>query len=262
MKRISVLIGLALCAVGLAVFALNRDFARDMLISDAEARALPDGRYVILLSIDNQGAPDRLLSANSDMGQVDLYSPVDPDGPPVPAGTASLAMDGAHITLASPAPLPDGTLIPLQLEFETAGTLRIKARLRSATEIGAAAEVGLFGLGEICIGGENGEPAPAITLTTAQDDTGWTITVITDEFEFSRDLAGAYHVPGVGHGHIYVGGMKLGRLYQPSYHIGALPAGRHEIRVTLNTNDHRAYVVDDQPVTASAFVTSGQAENS
>jgi len=48
--------------------------------------------------------------------------------------------------------------------------------------------------------------------------------------------------------------MKIGRLYTPEAYIGALPKGQHEIRVTLNTNDHRAYVVDEVPVTASMTI--------
>jgi hypothetical protein len=58
----------------------------------------------------------------------------------------------------------------------------------------------------------------------------------------------------MGHGHIYVGGMKIGRLYQPEARIGTLPKGEHQVRLTLNTNDHRAYVVGDQPVTATATI--------
>ena len=48
--------------------------------------------------------------------------------------------------------------------------------------------------------------------------------------------------------------MKLGRMLEPEAHIGALPKGQHEVRVTLNTNDHRAYVVDDVPVSAAAQI--------
>ena len=58
----------------------------------------------------------------------------------------------------------------------------------------------------------------------------------------------------MGHGHIYVSGMKIGRLYQPEARIGTLPKGEHQVRLTLNTNDHRAYVVGDQPVTATATI--------
>ena len=48
--------------------------------------------------------------------------------------------------------------------------------------------------------------------------------------------------------------MKIGRLYQPEARIGTLPKGEHQVRLTLNTNDHRAYVVGDQPVTATATI--------
>ena len=63
---------------------------------------------------------------------------------------------------------------------------------------------------------------------------------------------GTPHVPGTGHAHLYLNGLKLGRLYVPSARIGALPPGDHMVRVTLNANDHRAYVVDGDPVTAIA----------
>ncbi|MEC8197159.1 MAG: hypothetical protein VX228_12815, partial [Pseudomonadota bacterium] len=76
------------------------------------------------------------------------------------------------------------------------------------------------------------------------------------DFEFTPDLVDGPHVPGTGHGHIYINGLKLGRLYSPTTTIGNLPPGQHEIRVTLSTNDHRAYVVNDIPVTASATLNS------
>jgi len=61
-------------------------------------------------------------------------------------------------------------------------------------------------------------------------------------------------VPGIGHGHIYAGSVKLGRVFDNSYQIGALPKGEHTIRVSLNTNNHRAYAVDGQPLEATATI--------
>ena len=87
-----------------------------------------------------------------------------------------------------------------------------------------------------------------------QTGEGWEVSVQTDEFTFSQEFAGLFHVPGMGHGHLYVGGVKLGRLYAPTAPVGNLPPGRHLVRVTLNTNDHRAYVVGDEPVTATATI--------
>ena len=57
-----------------------------------------------------------------------------------------------------------------------------------------------------------------------------------EDFTFSEEFIDLFHVPGIGHGHLYVGGMKLGRLYTPEAYIGALPKGQHEIGVTLDTN--------------------------
>ena len=36
--------------------------------------------------------------------------------------------------------------------------------------------------------------------------------------------------------------------------IGALPKGSHDIRVTLNTNDHRPYMGPDGPVMATTVI--------
>ena len=68
------------------------------------------------------------------------------------------------------------------------------------------------------------------------------------------------HVAGTGHGHIYLNGLKLGRLYSSSAEIGPLPSGVHVVRVTLNTNNHKAYVVDGKPVTATVTLRASAAD--
>ena len=104
-----------------------------------------------------------------------------------------------------------------------------KARWRYTYE---ALNIGLFGIGDICVVGE-GEPAPSLTLSVTPDGDGWRVQIDAQDFTFSKDFVDLYHVPGMGHGHLYVGGMKLGRLYAPEAYIGALPKGQHEIRVAL-----------------------------
>ncbi|MBW4707510.1 copper chaperone PCu(A)C [Roseobacter sp. YSTF-M11] len=244
---------LLIFAAGWAVIA-REDPASDILIGQAVMRPLDDRQLGAFLSIDNRGDPDRLLAVSSASGRATLYNPAADGGLPVQTGVSSLALDGAHIRLGiTPGILSDGALVPLTLTFEHAGPVVVKARLSDPATPGQAADVGLFGVGDICIVGE-GEPAPRINLTVEPDGQGWKVLVTAVDFTFSEDLVGLYHVPGTGHGHIYVGGMKLGRLYAPQAHVGALPKGTHEIRVTLNTNDHRAYVVDEDPVTASAMI--------
>lgn len=254
MKSGLILVTLAVLLGG-AFFAFPREQgAHNLLISQAIARPLGHGTAAAFLTIDNRGTPDRLLSVTSPVAQAALYTPAAQDGVPVPHGVGSLALDAAHITLDGlDDTVADGALVPVTLRFAQAGDVTTKLRLSDPAQIGHAQHHGLFGIGDICIVGD-GEPAPAITLSVTETAEGYAVHVNTQEFTFSKDLAGLYHVPGVGHGHLFVGGMKLGRLYGPDAQIGALPSGEHEVRVTLNTNDHRAYVVGDVPVTASAVI--------
>ncbi|MEP4198663.1 MAG: copper chaperone PCu(A)C [Aliishimia sp.] len=244
-----------LAALVSAIFALPRtQSAQGLLISDAIARPLDTGQAAAFFTVENRGEPDRLISITSPVARASLYTPVSPKGVPVPQGTASLALDAAHIKLDGLAhTVEHGSLLPVTLTFANAGVVTTKLRLSDPTKLGAAEEVGLFGIGDICVVGD-GEPAPSISLSVLETAKGYEVRVNTDDFSFSEALTGLYHVPGMGHGHIYVGGMKLGRIYDPVAHVGKLPKGTHEVRVTLNTNDHRAYVVNDVPVTASAMI--------
>lgn len=255
MKATKTIMALAVILGGVAIFMQRGGEADHILLTDVSAAPLPDGDLGVFLKVENRGAPDRLIAVTSPEADATIYSPEAAAGPPMPSGQGpALAADGAHIRLSGlTGDRNDGRLIPLVLIFETAGEVTTKARISAPKATGGAEEVGLFGLGDICVVGE-GEPAPEVSLSVAPDGEGWKISVNTDQFEFSDALTGLYHVPGMGHGHIYVGGMKIGRLYQPEARIGALPRGEHLVRLTLNTNDHRAYVVGDQPVTATATI--------
>ena len=179
------------------------------------------------MKIENLGAPDRLVDIQSPVAEASLYSPEHAKGPPVPTGTSALAPDGAHIRLAlTDETLVDGALIPLTMTFAEAGAITAKATLVDPKARGDAEEVGLFGIGDICVVGE-GEPAPKLALTAEPEGKGWRVKIEAEAFTFSEDFVDLYHVPGMGHGHIYVGGMKLGRLYAPEAYIGALPRGQH-----------------------------------
>ena len=96
---------------------------------------------------------------------------------------------------------------------------------------------------------------PEISLSVTQEGPGWRVSLQTRHFAFDEANMGKDHTPGTGHGHIYVGDMKLGRVFSDSFAIGALPKGAHQLRVTLNTNDHRAYAVDGQPITTETMIT-------
>ena len=262
MKRIAFVVALAIAALGAGLIAWSMTApAHTILLSNVHAKRVDGepGTVRVFLTIENSGRFDTLISARSrDARTTTLYSPEAEEGLPIPVGgTPSLALDGAHIVLEGVAgAMTDGRLIPITLEFREAGEVTARARLVEAEASGSLAHVGLFGFGDICTVGE-GEPAPAVALEVlpAGDDGGWRVEVVSSEFEFRKDLVDYQHVPGTGHGHLYLAGLKLQRLYEPSAVIGDLPPGQHTVRVTLNTNDHRAYVVDDEPVTAMAVIT-------
>lgn len=245
-------------AGGFGAVWLLQPRAADILITNGVAASIEDqpDSIRVYFRIENAGGPDRLISASSSFAdQTVLYSPESDDGIPVPASSQpSLAVDGAHVVLSGLADaLQDGQLIPVTLTFEQAGPVSGRARYSAESTSGANHIAGLFGFGGICAVGE-GEPAPAVSLSAQISDGGLTVDLQSDEFTFREDLLDGPHVPGTGHGHLYVGGLKLQRLFGSRAEIGALPPGSHVVRVTLNTNDHRAYVVEDEPVTATTTI--------
>lgn len=228
----------------------------EILLENTTAKPLNNApqNIVIFTKLENAGMPDTLLHAHSTQAQSAQVT--QPSLTPViPANSSiSLASDGTHILLTGVnGDLSDGRTIPLTLTFQHAGAITTRARLSAPQTTGQAAAFGLYGLGDICQVGE-GEPAPKITLSAAQNPDGWTITTTAQDFEFTPDLVDGPHVPGTGHGHIYLNGLKLGRLYADTYSFGTLPKGDHLVEVTLNTNDHRAYVVGESPVRAQILI--------
>ena len=77
---------------------------------------------------------------------------------------------------------------------------------------------------------------------------------MTTHFEFAPLEAGQEHAEGRGHVHLYVDDEQVARLYGPAFHLSPLSAGPHEVRATLNTNDHRNFVSDGEVIEASAHV--------
>lgn len=247
----------ALCFLAVvAWFAMQSERQdQNLLISEAVAVPFEDGDAAALLTIENRGAPDRVIDVASPIADAILHSPETPEGPPVPTGSSTFVPEGAHIRLSSAKEaLTDGALIPLTLTFAEAGEVTAKLRLVAPKmQDGGMHGAHHFGMVHGYSVGED-EPAPTIGMSVEPEGDGWRVMVEASDFTFSEEQADGEHVPGIGHGHLYVGGMKIGRLYEPEGYIGALPKGQHEIHVTLNTNDHRVYMVDGQSVAASTTI--------
>jgi copper(I)-binding protein len=245
---------------GIAYVLITPGTPRDLHLSDGRAAPIKDtvDEVGIFLTINNMDAPDRLIAAYSSAGAAQLEG-AQLDGANLPLAipaqsTPEFSSDGVYLRLTGVMDLTNGRLIPVTLEFEHAGERSIQARLFAPKLQALAAAFDPFGGDGICKVGE-GEPAPRIALSTSDDSDGTIITVETNEFEFTPELADGLHIPGTGHGHLYLNGMKLQRMNSATARINALPAGDHEVSVTLNTNDHRAYVVGETPVTARAVIT-------
>ena len=76
----------------------------------------------------------------------------------------------------------------------------------------------------------------------------------TTGFTFAPQHVGDHHVPGEGHGHVYVDGVKVSRVYGEAMQLGDLEPGTHEIKVTLNNNEHSAYTWNGEVVQATATI--------
>ena len=75
-------------------------------------------------------------------------------------------------------------------------------------------------------------------------------------FAFAPEHASRDHVPGEGHAHVYVNGVKLGRFYGPWLHLDNLPPGEVTVEVTLNANDHRPLSVAGKPVAQTVVIAN------
>ncbi|MGR3761983.1 hypothetical protein ACUXV3_17945 [Roseobacteraceae bacterium NS-SX3] len=101
----------------------------------------------------------------------------------------------------------------------------------------------------------HGPGAPSVALKAVKDPAaGWNLHIAAENFRYAPERASLEHVPGEGHAHVYVNGEKLGRVYGPWLHLGSLPEGEVELKVSLNSNDHRPLAVDGALVEARTVI--------
>jgi hypothetical protein len=99
--------------------------------------------------------------------------------------------------------------------------------------------------GSLEVGGI-GQPVPTVKLYLLKDPmSGWNANIVTENFRFAPENVSENHVPGEGHAHLYVDGVKVNRVYGPWYFIGPLSSGEHSVKVTISSNDHQSLTVDN-----------------
>lgn len=101
----------------------------------------------------------------------------------------------------------------------------------------------------------HGEHAPRLRMQVDESDSGdWVLSLKTQNFVFSEVHQNGEHLEGEGHGHLYVDGIKSGRVFSEKYVLPKLSAGQHEITAGLYTNNHMAYWAEDNPVQQSVTI--------
>ncbi len=249
MQRIvAALVVLVLIAAG-AWFVLSRDAPAPFLVEDAVAVPMHGTGFAVHLKLTNSGGPDAIVAVASP--EAEAATLVGKDGSealplPLPGPASALfASDGVHLALTGLSGIAEeGALVPVQLRFASGGEIAFKARIDGTPEM----VHGMAGL-------EAEAPLPALDLTvTPEEGGGYLVHARIANLRLARDLADGPHEAGTGHGHVYLNGLKLGRLYEPEFRVAPLPPGRHEISVALNTNDHRVYLVGGVPLAATVVV--------
>lgn len=210
-----------------------------IIVKDAEL--VPMGRgYALVATIKNEGNADRLTGFGSEavaqtrfMGAGSLVIPA--------GGTPALAMDGAHgMVMGIHGDTDTGRVVPMVLWFQEAGRITARARISAPMRMDHGERITV-----------DAAEAPVVEMVVEPEKDGWRVTLNTQNFSFSQDGADGPHVAGQGHGHLYLNGLKLQRMYTETAQIGALPSGTYDVTVSLNTNDHRVYATNGKAISAS-----------
>lgn len=243
---LSLIIGIAV--VLLIIFLVTGpDEQPQVRIDDAQAVRMGDG-LAVFLRVTPLDEPDRLITVSSGEAATTVLvtrgAGIDPAGLAIPMESgAELSGDGVHAMLTGVSgEIADDRLIDVSLLFEKAGAVSTKAPIARDGPMSHGAMMHRVGVDE---------PQPTLTLDVEPLEGGaYRILLDAQDFTFAPEAMDGPHAPGEGHAHLYLNGVKLARVVRSEYQLGALPSGRHTLRATLNTNDHRTYVVDGAAVEA------------
>jgi len=101
--------------------------------------------------------------------------------------------------------------------------------------------------------------APSVTITASKDPTGgFNVHIVTRRFSWTPEQVSSAYAPGGGHAHLYLEGVKIGRVYGPWFHVNtaqfATHSGEQLVSVELVGNDHVPYATGGVPVRGEVIV--------
>jgi hypothetical protein len=95
----------------------------------------------------------------------------------------------------------------------------------------------------------SGQPVPQVDLVVHSDAVqGWNLEVKVSNFEFTPSQTNQADDMSGGHAHLYINGEKVTRIYGNWYYLKNLEPGENQVKVTLNTNGHKALYSQGQPI--------------
>jgi hypothetical protein len=101
-------------------------------------------------------------------------------------------------------------------------------------------------------------PVPSVSLEVIPDEMKerqYMLHIQTENFTFAPESISSDDVLGEGHAHVYIDDVMISRAVSPWYHIPKLEPGEHEIKVTLNWNEHDEYSRDGRSIQAVTTIT-------
>ena len=102
----------------------------------------------------------------------------------------------------------------------------------------------------------DGQPVPEITVDVFPDPVaGWNLQVQTANWAFAPEAVNTTSNLTEGHGHLYINGEKVTRIYSEWYYIPSLPPGEHTLTVGLNANGHEALMYNGEAIEASVQIS-------
>lgn len=238
MKQIALLVALAVILT--VAWFISSNSESDVSLLNAKATPIhgqPD-MFMVTLTIQNNGNAKKLV--NIETPSADSISIMNRDYEDasiiIPAqSTGILAAGGAHIMLmTTDKDFTDGTFVPLSLTFENYGIVTTRL-LNVGNDMAAMNHGGSSGVSV------TSSPTLHITAPNGVSEDGFDVDLEVRDFSFVLASDDAQHIPNEGHAHVYLNGLKLGRLYETKFALGAVPTGKYGLKVTLNSNDHRPY---------------------
>ncbi|WP_088242555.1 hypothetical protein [Calothrix rhizosoleniae] len=84
-----------------------------------------------------------------------------------------------------------------------------------------------------------GQAVPSVDLVVYKDTKkGWNLQAKVTNFKFAPENVNKDDKPGEGHGHLYINGKKITRIYSSWYYLASLPPGKNKVTIRLNANKH------------------------